>query len=378
MLKTYGAALVAATLSVNAVYADDVDTGVDGESGCVASDVLTTGLISDICWSCIFPLTIAGITMFSSPLSDSDDDTSDTSSDTDTSSDDAYSSTGSFPLSSKPEKPSGAANDVVCVCTDDALPMVGIPIGMWVPSEIYETTMKPGCSSTLGGLTIGIVDDLYLGTSGDPTSDLEQQSFNHIHTFSYPIVMMMELFTKCEGDYSDIDLLYMSEIDPMWNDPTVSIYGNPMSVFGNSIVAQAACAADSISSSVGDPIDSLFWCGGTWTSTLSPYTGYEHAQGNVQFTSSTSLKLLAMDAARGLERRTVGDDAVCEPVYSPMLKRSHYRWSALWPRAEASRNHGSGESILRWGASRTVPGYAETPIYLRWDWVDCCAPVIGD
>jgi conjugal transfer pilus assembly protein TraU len=326
---------------------------------CPASNVIGTGIISNVCWSCIFPLKLAGITLFGSSMAETGTDSN------------------GFALSSRPRAPADAASRAVCVCSEGALPTVGIPVGMWVPDELYETTYQPGCSSVLGGVRIGVSDRLYLGTSGDPTSDLEQQSFNHIHTYSYPIVMMMELFTKCSSQYSDIDLLYMSELDPMWNDPVVAMYGNPLSVFGASVVAQSACAADSVSSSFGSPIDSLFWCGGTWSSTMAPYTGYEHAQGSVQFTSSTAQKLLAMNAARGISRRTVGNDAVCRPQYSPMLKRSHYRWQVAWPHAEARRNHASGESVLRWGAGRTVPGLTDTPVYLRWSWTDCCATLFG-
>ncbi len=327
---------------------------------CPASNIIGSGIISNICWSCIFPLRIGGITIFGNSQKASGTDSN------------------GFALSSKPGVPSGAANKAVCLCDNKALPTAGIPVGMWLPAELYETTMTPGCSSVLGGVRLGIADALYRGTSGDPTADLEQQSFNHVHTYSYPIVLMMDLFTKCANSYSDIDLLYMSEVDPLWNDPIVALYGNPMSVFGSSVVAQAACAADAVASSAGSPIDNLFWCGGSWTSTMAPYTGYEHGQGNVQFSASTSLKLLAMNAARGISRNYVGNDALCQATYQPMLKRSNYRWQVAWPRAEAKRNHASGESIMRWGAGRTVPGVAEMPIYLRWNWTDCCAILFGE
>ncbi len=347
--------LFALVLVISALSVSEADA-----DSCPASNILGSGIISNICWSCIFPLKVAGITIFGSSISDGGTDGN------------------GFSLSSKPKVPSDAADDVVCICTDGALPTVGVPVGMWVPTELYETTLIPGCSSVLGGLEIGVSDPLYLGTSGDPTSDLEQQSFNHIHSYSYPLVMMMELFTKCSNSYSDIDLLYMSELDPLWNDPVVAMYGNPMSVFGSSIIAQAACAADAITSSFGEPIDDLFWCGGTWSSTMAPYTGYEHAQGPVQFSQSSAQKLLAMNAARGISYRYVGNDALCSPKYSPMLKRSHYRWQVAWPRAEGARNHGSGESPLRWAQGRVIPGVADLPIYLRWSWTDCCATALGE
>ena len=326
---------------------------------CPASNIIGTGMISNVCWSCIFPLRIAGFTMFKSPQKGS-----------------GVSAAG-FQLSSRPDVPPGASNKVVCSCKDGPIPTLGIPVGMWLPTTLYETTMTPGCSSVLGGLKLGISDPLYLGTSGNPTSTLTQQSFNHIHTYSFPPVLLMELFTRCNRGYADIDILYMSELDPTWNDPVIAMYGNPVSVFGASLPAVAACSADAISSNIGKPLDRLFWCGGAWTSTVTPYTGYQHAQGPVQFTQASSLRLLAINAVRGLDRRMVGNDALCEAKYDPMVNRSAYRWQVAWPRPEGRRNHGSGESLLRWGNSRTVPGIGETPIYLRWDWIDCCTPIIG-
>lgn len=371
------AILLGGVVSARMVWAEE--TGVEGSTdSCPASNVIGTGIISNICWSCIFPLKISGITIFGNSQPEGKE-TAELPEEVQEFIDEAgnAATTAGFPLSSKPKAPDDAADKVVCICNNEALPTAGVPIGMWLPSDLYETTLVPGCSSTLGGAQIGIADELYRGSFGDPTNDIEQQTFNHIHTYSYPIVMMMELFTKCSSSYTDIDLLYMSEIDPMWNDPLVALYGNPVSVFGASIVAQAACAADAISASLGKPIDGLFWCGGAWTSSLAPYMGIEHGVGPVQFSSATSLKLLAMDSARGLARRRVGNDALCEAQYQPMVKRSHYRWQVAWPVAEATRNHGSGESLLRWGWARTVPGYADMPIYLRWSWTDCCATLFG-
>jgi len=345
-------ALVASILAFSA-------TAARAEGMCPSSDIIGAGMLSGICWNCIFPIKIAGFTMFGSPLVKSGTDSN------------------GFPLSSRPNVPPEATDKTVCLCDNGPLPTVGIPVGMWLPTTLYESTLTPGCSSTLGGIEIGIADPLYLGTSGNPSGTLTQQTFNHVHTYAFPPVLLMELFSRCNRTYTDIDVLYMSEIDPMWNDPIIAMYGNPVSVFGASLPAVAACAADSVSSAMGKPLDNLFWCGGGWSTTVSPYTGYQHAMGPVQYSAASSQRLMAMNHVRGLDRRMVGSDALCEAQFQPMVKRSHYRWSTVFPRPEAKRNHGSGEALLRWGASRSIPGVAEHPIYLRWDWIDCCSPIIG-
>lgn len=352
------AILVALALTGGAARAQD---DPEASPECPVSNLLGGGMISNICWTCVFPVRLMGVDLFGSSLLDP-----------------GGVDAAGYQLSSRPEPPPQSADDPGCYCQEDGhLPRIGMTIGMWQPAEVYETTLIPGCSSFLGGTNLGITDPLYLGTAGVPTEDLEQQSFTHIHTYSYPVVGLMELFTKCQRGYVDIDALYFSEVDPTWNDPFIAIYGNPMSTFGASVPAQAACIPDAISSAVGNPIDELFWCGGTWTSTLAPYTGYNHNMGTMQFTSAAALRLLAMNHVRGINKRMTGDDAACAPTYDPTLNRSDYRWQVAWPNAEASRNHGSGEALLTWAGARWIPAVADMPLYLLWRWTDCCAPIVG-
>lgn len=376
-MKRFLTSLLLSLGLATSAYAED-----DPSPHCPASDMLGAGIVSNVCWSCIFPIKLAGVTLFKSPMSKGGSESKPKKGIDDTKppadADDPRLDTHGFALSSRPRVPSNAANKVACLCMEGATPHIGIPVGMWLPTTLYEATLVPGCSSTLAGTVMGITDPLYLGTSGDPEEDVEQQSFVHIHSFSYPVVMLMELFTRCNRTLNDIDMLYISEIDPMWNDPVIAMYGNPISVFGSSLLAVSACAADGISSAVGKPIDQLFWCGGNWTSTLSPYTGYQHNQGVMQYTSSAMLRLLAMNHVRGFERDTVGNHALCDDRYEPMVKRSNYRWQVAWPRAESRRNHASGETPLTWAHGRWIPGVADMPIYLQWKWIDCCTPLIGE
>lgn len=354
MLRKALLALALALSTAPAAQAQDVSPH------CPSSNLLGGGILTNICWRCIFPMKISGIPIFGTSISDGG-----TSSD-------------GFALSTRPRVPSNSSGKAGCLCFEGPTPHLGVPLGMWMPTTLYENTLVPGCSPVLNGAIVGIADPLYMGTEGDPTYDAAQQSFVHVHTFSYPMLMMMELFTRCQTGFQDIDLLYISEIDPMWSDPTVAMYGNPISVFGASLPATAACTADAIASSANEPLDDLFWCGGTWTTTLTPYTGFQHNQGPIQFSSAANLRLLGMNHLRGFERDTVGNEALCQTQYDPTADRSNYRWQVAWPRAEGRRNHGSGESLMRWGYSRTVPGLADVPVYLKWAWVECCSPLVGE
>ncbi|AVZ00461.1 hypothetical protein DAI21_22910 (plasmid) [Lelliottia sp. WB101] len=48
----------------------------------------------------------------------------------------------------------------------------------------------------------------------------------------------------------DLDIAYLSELDPMWNDSSLSVIINPEAVLFNNPIAQAACAADAAASLV--------------------------------------------------------------------------------------------------------------------------------
>ena len=317
----------------------DLPDGTEGGApDCGTSDILGSGIISDICWDCILPIQVSGIEIFS----------------------------GTNPV------PADAADDVICLCDGPGGIRLGTTFGMWMPTHIYETTYKAGCSPTLGGVTIAIADRRYGGSEGHIEYDMQMESFNHVHVYSFPALWLLELFTTCNTGYLDIEILFMTEIDPTWNDAVLAMYTNPFAVFAANLVSLAACVPDAISSSVGFPIDELFWCAGTWDTAIPPLMGVETNMMPVQFTSMSSLKTLVNAHLRGYQRSTVGDAAACYPRVDPIMNKSHYRWQVIEARPEAESNHATGESLFTWGSSRTIPGVLDLPIYLLWQWVDCC------
>src|SRR3546814_8613700 len=59
-----------------------------------------------------------------------------------------------------------------------------------------------------------------------------------------------------------IDILYISEIDPLWQDSELTAIINPEAVLFANPLALAACAADCVASPAKLPIDEMFWCAG--------------------------------------------------------------------------------------------------------------------
>jgi conjugal transfer pilus assembly protein TraU len=114
----------------------------------------------------------------------------------------------------------------------------------------------------MGGMTVGpdlIKNRGYVGNVDEST----QASFYHVHWYAYPIFSLLGLFTDFTCiDRGALDIAYMSELDPMWNDDQWSLVINGEAAFFANPMAQVACLADCAASSAGKPIDSLFWCAG--------------------------------------------------------------------------------------------------------------------
>ena len=309
---------------------------------CPDAGLLGPGLLSSICWDCIFPIRFAGAAM---------------------SAGDGY-------------VPSRAADEPICLCDDKlGVPQIGLTYGMWEPARLIEIVRAPGCSPILGGAKIEATGDLLRGSRGGALYDHGDRAFYHYHLWAFPLLAMLELFTPaaCQRDAGiDLDLLYFSELDPTWAYDELAFFANPESAAVANVAAQAACVADAVAATAGEPLDALFWCAGTWGH-LYPLAGAHLAHTSMpRNTSLLATRALAAMHRRGLARRTMGSDALCQAQIEPFLPKSQYQLSQAYPRPEANGRHAIGESTFTWGEDRVLPGIGEDFVHLVWRWLDCC------
>ncbi|NMV20790.1 conjugal transfer protein TraU, partial [Vibrio parahaemolyticus] len=91
-----------------------------------------------------------------------------------------------------------------------------------------------------------------------------------------PLLVMLDLFMdgNCNADgYMDFDLMYLSELDPTWLNDELAFFTQPEAAAVANPLAISACTADAASSTLGKPIDQLFWCAGSWGH-LYPLSGH--------------------------------------------------------------------------------------------------------
>ena len=339
--------LALAGLAASPLQADDDGMKPGNESAtCQDAGVFGSGLINNICWGCMFPIIIAGQAI----------------------------------IGSSSDAPVDANTSAICTCEDNiGLPRVGVPMGMWEPVRLIELVREPGCMQTLTGMGLPAIDDREWGyDSGHrgPGQDLETGSSYYHHRFlTFPLMQILEMYSpvECPADgVMDIDIQSISEMDPTWSDDELAFFASPEASVVANPAAQAACTADSVAASVGSPIDSLWWCAGTWGS-MYPMSGNTGQGGMPQNTSLLAARTLAMQHRRGFEYNTMDPDTMCERAQRDYtMPKTQYRMQMFHPVAQGDRAHDIGESTYRWGKGRTIPMSGEDSVYVLWRWTECC------
>jgi len=198
--------------------------------------------ITDVCWRCLFPLSIGHGQIVSGAL---------------------------------PDTPN--AHEPVSVCPTTLGSRVGLNIGYWEPIALVEVTDTPYCLVNLGGhrLSLGLKSSR---GGRHVVGDGQQHAFFHVHWYKYPLITWLNIITSAGCHQGgDFDVAYLTELDPTWRDSEMSFVLNPeATLFGHATTA-SSCAADALASSFNNqPQDKLFWCAGAH-GPFYPLTGHVNA-----------------------------------------------------------------------------------------------------
>lgn len=347
------------------------------KTGCNSYNPLET-MFSDVCWSGMFPIRLAGATM----------------------------------IAGKSGVPADAANKVVCACGGDLskgqMPRLGFTVGFWAPSKIIDVTRTPYCLPSLGGIEMPVADVDFLSSGANRGRNDKDEAFANWALYSFPIVYMLRMLDTgaCPSDgLTDFDLLQASPLFPNWNDVLgrYTTFVNPeMLLFANAS-SLYVMPLDAAASTAGKPMNDVFWMAGAWGPTY-PITGFfgngvGDMQDNVGFTSLTAFRGLSLLHRLGLLSETIGNDNLCERNVRNIVRKDAYRWQFLAPSPEtngplpdapaptvtttqvqevnppsrfSSCTHPTGASTAEWGVWRDVPVTGEDHSYLLFQWTDCC------
>ncbi|MGE3556316.1 MAG: TraU family protein [Candidatus Obscuribacterales bacterium] len=291
--------------------------------------------ITDVCWDCLFPITVSGVNV----------------------------TPGYKDLSSTKER--------FCICAG-LPPKVGVPLTFWEPLYLVEVTRHPYKLVGMGGISVGpdtVKNRGSIGIQGDGPSE---HSFYHVHWYEFPLMHVLGLLEDFACiEEKDPEIPYMSELDPTWNNDRLSLILNPEAALFASPIAQVPCIADCLSSSAGKPLDALFWCAGCEGS-LYPFTGtVAHHVGSLQASSLLVHRACAKLHRSGLVKG-YADKEFCEAQYMPIIKKSRYKTQLAYPKPQSSPCNPLGKSDLLWKRKVTMRTDDEDYAYILWTKRHCC------
>jgi len=307
--------------------------------------------ISDICWSCLMPISIGGINI----------------------------GKGAAPKKRDTKNPTSP----ICLCNRENVPLVpGVSIGFWEPARLVDITRTPYCMVNLGGIPMGPNDQKHLSSyQRGYDKHHSHHSFYHVHYYIYPLIYWLELITDfiCL-EKTTFDLAYISEMDVTWNDEKLQTLLNPEAFLFGNIMAQAACTIDCAASTINLPRDEMFWCAGCWGN-IYPFSGSnaDHV-GGVQASSLYTTRIIAKMHRLGLAQETSTSDSsangqICRKSRAMKIKKSQYKLQMVHPKS-TSGDAGCwplGLSDMVYSAFKEYPYDGEDFGYLIWRKRNCCA-----
>ncbi|MEQ1526436.1 MAG: TraU family protein [Gallionella sp.] len=285
-------------------------------------------LVTDICWSCSFPI-VFGSGAMSLPISTGQEDTP---------------NTGGSPI---------------CACGLN----FGIKISFWEPARHVDVVRKPFCLSAMGGVKINPGFDAPHGTQ-TKKDNAGMDSFYQAHWYIDPVMVLMQVLLDSPClEQNVFDLTYLTEFDPLWNDDEMTTILNPDSFLFGNLISQLACGADCVASTIGFGSNTLFWCAGCQGS-MYPLNGHVAAHvGGVQASGLIVSRLIAKMHREGLMSAASGDKGLCGYYPQFLMDKTNYKYQMHFPVAQDKINgkccQPLGRSEILWGANKEFPN---TPI----------------
>ena len=304
--------------------------------------------ITDICWSCLMPISIGGFSI----------------------------GKGVSPKNRDRENPKLP----LCLCNKGGVPVPGVSIGFWEPVRLVDVTRTPYCMVNLGGIEFG--GDKRKISSSERGYDRRSThtSFYHVHYYIYPLIYWLELLTDflCLEE-GTVDVAYMSEFDITWNDPKLQSLLNPEAILFGNPIAQASCGLDCGASTFNMPLEPMFWCAGCWGN-MYPFSGANRDHiGGVQNSSLLTYRIIAKMHRLGMAQSTATSDGkvngeICRKHRAFKIKKKQYKLQMVNPKSTKGPIGcwPLGLSDMLYSSFKEYPYDGQDWGYLIWRKRNCC------
>jgi len=304
-------------------------------------------LVEDICWSCMFPISL-----------------------------------GASPLINLHSQEDNGSNPPNPICSCVVNPTIGLSTGFWEPARIVEVVRRPYCLVSMGGVDVDPgIPAPEAGRSADASGTTTGQFYQaHYYTTTVAQLLSVLLDSPCM-EKGAFDLVYMTELDPLWNDDMLTAILSPQSLLFANPVAVAACAADCVAATAGFASKALFWCAGCQGS-LYPLDGHTSTGGGGIRTAELIVERLMAKMHNSLVAwGWEGAAGLCGPYLMPEMDKTQYKLQLLYPVPQTNAGLGGrccqpfGRTTVLWGAGREYPVKGEDFTFLLFRKRNCCAGI---
>ncbi|MDM2765715.1 MULTISPECIES: TraU family protein [Citrobacter] len=291
--------------------------------------------VTDIGWSCIFPMRIAGVQIVGGE-----------------------------------ENPS-SMDSPVCVCKGGAIPTIGLKTSFWEPKRIIDTVSDPYCMMPLGtSLTTPKPGTLGGGLNENNTS---KRAFQQSHYYIFPAWKILDMFydIPCLDD-EGYDVAMMTEILPQWNNDILSLIINPEALLFANPISTLTCAADAAAASFGMPINALFWCMGSWGNAY-PLSGSITSTDYVEANAGIAARTIYMMGRLGMLWNTSADG--CYRELAPIWRKDRFKLQMMRPTRSTACIPLGREGLL-WTGGKHDPR-KDNFMWMMFEKKDCCVRYNG-
>lgn len=300
--------------------------------------------ITDICWSCIFPFSL-----------------------------------GAAPLYTGGQEDIENPGNPICLCPapPPIFERVGLAIGFWEPARLVDVTRTPFCMVGLGGISFDPGLDPERGAQF--AHDFQGLHSNYqAHWYLNPILYWLQVLTDFGCfEPGSFDLVYITEIDPLWMDDELAAILSPDAVLFANPLAQAVCAADCVAATANFGIRELFWCAGCQGSAY-PFSGHTGTHiGAIQASALLTQRMAAKMHRQIIAWTYAGEKALCGPLPEPIMDKRQYKTNMVYPIPSTTKIDGKccqpfGHTTALWGAGKEYPVEGEDFAYQLFRKRNCC------
>lgn len=263
-------------------------------------------LITDVCYDCMFPMSLAGGILNFGPSSE--------------------------------DYNTGASPSPVCLCINSLA--VGTPISFWEPRYMVDTTNIPGCLPMLGGVDLSPPYNAaeFGGTSNTNAHirGTNKSASMHANEYINPVMSALGVVSASPClDNRSFDIPFISWADPTWNDDALSLMLTPYAYPFAGIASIAAEMPDAIAATAGFPLPELFWVAGAW-GPMYPLNGnVGSATTPEQVAHLMVARVFAKLHAAGTQFTSAGNDALqsCGAMGVPelVMDKRQYKTNRTFP-----------------------------------------------